>query len=119
MIGCSLRYVDPGSDHFTDHRRRWVVAYSDTQTADIDGNFNFNLWDVFDLQRGHVVTVSDGTNSKTHTVMSLFVDGVSVTADAVFGGQIPAPMWMSGCMATVAGRPRPMARGIGPPISPA
>ena len=62
-----------------------VEVYSDSQTADSDGNFHFSLWDVFDLQRGHVVTVSDGTNTKTHTVTNLFVDGVDVTADVVFG----------------------------------
>jgi len=36
------------------------VVYSDSQIADADGYFNFNLWDVFDLERGQVVTVSDG-----------------------------------------------------------
>jgi hypothetical protein len=61
------------------------VVYSDSQTADGDGNFHFSLWDVFDLQRGHGVTVSDGTATKTHTVTNLFVDGVDVTADTVFG----------------------------------
>ena len=61
------------------------VIYSDSQTANSDGHFNFNLWDVFNLQRGHVVTVSDGSSTKTHTVMDLFVDGVDVTADTVFG----------------------------------
>jgi hypothetical protein len=40
------------------------VLYSDSQTADANGNFHFGLWDVFDLQRGHVVTVSDGTITK-------------------------------------------------------
>jgi hypothetical protein len=61
------------------------VVYSDSQTADANGYFNFNLWDVFDLQRGQVVTVSDGTTTKTHTVANLFVDGVDVTADTVYG----------------------------------
>jgi hypothetical protein len=61
------------------------VVYSDSQTVDVDGNFRFELWEVFDLQRGHVVTVSDGTTTKTHTVTNLFVDGIDVTADTVFG----------------------------------
>ncbi|MGD9147214.1 MAG: hypothetical protein PVI80_16725, partial [Anaerolineae bacterium] len=34
------------------------VVYADSQTADADGHFHFDLWDLFDLQRGHVVTVS-------------------------------------------------------------
>jgi len=62
-----------------------VEVYSDSQIADVYGNFNFNLWDRFDLQRGQVVTVSDGTTTKTHTVMNLFVDGVNLTTDTVFG----------------------------------
>ena len=62
-----------------------AVVYSNSQVADADGNFNFNLWNVFDLQRGQVVTISDGTITKTHTVMPLYVDGVDVTADTIFG----------------------------------
>jgi len=62
-----------------------AVVYTDSQTADADGNFYFNLWDVFDLQRGQVVTVSDGTNTKTHTVMPLYVDGINLSADTLSG----------------------------------
>ncbi len=54
---------------------------------------------MFDLKRGQVVTVSDGTTTKTHTVANLYVDGVDVTADTVFGHAEPAPLWMCGCMA--------------------
>jgi hypothetical protein len=61
------------------------VVYAGSQTANGDGNFDFNLWNVFDLQRGHIVTVSDGTTTKTHTVTNLFVDVVDVTADDVSG----------------------------------
>lgn len=61
------------------------VVYTDSQTADGSGNFHFGLWDVFDLKRGQVVIVSDGTNTKTHTVANLFVDGVNIVADTVFG----------------------------------
>ena len=73
------------------------VVYSDSQTADGAGNFNFNLWEVFDLRRGHVVAVSDGTTTKTHTVMNLYVDGINLAADTVFGranpGQ-PVDVWV-------------------------
>ncbi len=65
------------------------VVYSDSRTVDPSGNFNFNLWDVFDLQRGHTVTVSDGVATKTHTVTNLFVDGIDVAADTVFGRADP------------------------------
>ena len=75
------------------------VVYSDSQTVNADGYFNFDLWDVFDLQRGQVVTISDGTTTKTHTVMPLFVDGVNVTADTVFGRADPGSnvdIWVHG-----------------------
>jgi len=95
----SPRFQVAPEDHWVQSQRPWtpgtaisltiedggIEVYSDTQTTDTDGNFNFNLWDVFDLQRGQVVTVSDGTTTKTHTVLNLFVDGVNVTADTVFG----------------------------------
>ena len=61
------------------------VVYTDSQVADTNGNFNFNLWNIFDLQRGQVVIVSDDTTTKTHTVMPLYVDGVDVTADTILG----------------------------------
>ena len=77
--------MDTGNNHHTDYRRCGIVVYSDSQTADANGNFNFNLWDVFDIQRGQVVTVSDGTNTKTHTVTDLFVDGVNIAADTISG----------------------------------
>jgi len=76
-----------------------VVVCSDSQTANTNGDFNFDLRDVFDLQRGHVVTVSDGTTTKTHTVADLFVDGVNVTADTVFGRADPGTsvdVWVHG-----------------------
>jgi hypothetical protein len=75
------------------------VLYSASQIADTNGNFNFNLWDVFDLQRGQVVTVSDGTTTKTHTVMPLYVDGVNITTDTIFGRRDPdanVDVWVHG-----------------------
>ena len=65
------------------------VVYSDSQTVDPDGNFNFNLGGIFDLQRGHIVTVTDGTTTKTHVVLDLFVDGINVDADTVSGRAAP------------------------------
>jgi hypothetical protein len=65
------------------------VIYTDSQTADGSGYFNFGDLGGFDLQRGHIVTVSDGTTTKTHTVIGLYVDGVDVAADTVFGRTDP------------------------------
>jgi phosphate/phosphite/phosphonate ABC transporter binding protein len=75
------------------------VLHSDSMTADGDGRFNFELWDVFDLQRGHLVTISDGTTTKTHIVANLYVDGVDVTGDTVFGRADPGTdveVWVHG-----------------------
>jgi hypothetical protein len=75
------------------------VVYTDSQTATADGYFNFNLWDVFDLQRGQLVTVSDGTNTKTHTVMPLYVDGVDLTTDTISGRAVAGKdvdVWVHG-----------------------
>jgi hypothetical protein len=75
------------------------VVYADSQTADASGNFNFDLWDTFDLQRGHLVTVSDGTNTKTHTVTNLFVDAADAAADFVLGRADPGTsvdVWVHG-----------------------
>ena len=65
------------------------TVYTDSQIADPSGYFNFNLGGVFDVQRGHTVTVSDGTTTKTHVVLGLFVDGINVAADTVFGRADP------------------------------
>jgi hypothetical protein len=76
----------PGSTITLIIQEAGVVVHSESQTADEDGNFNFNLWDGnFDLQRGQVVTVSDGTTTKTHTVMPFYVDGVNVNNETIFG----------------------------------
>ena len=76
-----------------------VVVYSSSQIADPNGNFDFNLWNVFDLQRGQVVTVSDGTTTKTHTVMPLYVDSVDVASDTISGRGVPntdVEVWVHG-----------------------
>ncbi len=65
------------------------VIYSDSQTADAGGNFHFNFGGIFDLERGHIVTVSDGTTTKVHTVVGLYVDTIDVAADTVSGRADP------------------------------
>ncbi len=65
------------------------VIYSDSQTADPNGNFNFGLQGVFDLQSGHVVTVFDGTTTKTHTIIDVAATDIDAGADSVTGTANP------------------------------
>jgi hypothetical protein len=65
------------------------ATYSDTRTVDPEGSFNFNLWGAFDLQRGQVVTVTDGTTTKSHQVLNLYAEAVDVAADTVTGRADP------------------------------
>ena len=95
----SQRPWTPGSTITLTIEEGGTVVYSDSQVTDTNGNFNFNLWDVFDLKRGQVVTVSDGTNTKTHTVMPLYVDSINITNDTISGRGDPSAkvdIWVHG-----------------------
>lgn len=111
--GASRRFQVSPDDEWVSSWNRWapgatvtltiedggVVVYSDSQVSDVHGNFNFNFGGSFDLQRGQVVTVSDGTTTKTHTVMPLFADGFDVAADTVFGRAVAGTnvdVWVHG-----------------------
>jgi Carboxypeptidase regulatory-like domain len=65
------------------------IDYTAQTTADSsqDPNvaFRFALAGVFDIQPGHVVTVTDGTNTATHVVTDLTVTAVDQNADTVTG----------------------------------
>ena len=63
--------------------------YSDTTTAHTSTqppvDFQFELGGVFDVQAGHVVTVTDGTTTKTTVVTELVVTEVDPYMDTVSG----------------------------------
>ena len=61
------------------------VLHTDTQVVDSGGWFHFNVGDTLDLQRGHYVTVTHGTTTKTHEVLGLHVDAIDLAADTVSG----------------------------------
>jgi extracellular solute-binding protein (family 5)/PKD domain-containing protein len=67
-----------------------------TVSADPQGSgemrAQFDLRGVFDVQPGHVVTLSDGETTKTHTVTSLVVADVDVVADTVSGTAAPGAL---------------------------
>ncbi len=50
------------------------------------GSFNFELWDFnLDITTGDVITVSDGTNSRTHVVKYLEVTEIDVGNNIIYG----------------------------------
>ena len=68
----------------------WFPAHAHAeQPKGPTGDFGFNLWQIFDVRPGHLVTVTDGVNTKSHTVTNLVVDGVDVAADTVSGRADP------------------------------
>ncbi len=61
-------------------------AVNFSTTAETDGDGRFELYDIpFNIQTGHVVTVSQGTTAKTHEVIDLTVTLIDPVADTVSG----------------------------------
>jgi hypothetical protein len=65
------------------------VLFRDSQPANPWGDWWFDLDGVFDVQRGHFVTVDDGATVKEHQVFDLFLDDVDPESDVVFGRAAP------------------------------
>ncbi|MBI3738362.1 MAG: PhnD/SsuA/transferrin family substrate-binding protein, partial [Chloroflexi bacterium] len=65
--------------------------YSDTETVGVvDWNPNstlvqFDLNGVFDIRPGQIITLTDGTTTKTHTVTNLAIGDINVSQDTVTG----------------------------------
>jgi len=82
-IDITLTIDDPATQQIPD--------FTDVQTAyapEWDPNqirVDFYFHGAFDLQTGHIVTLSDGSISKEHTVTSLAITGVDPGVDTVFG----------------------------------
>ncbi len=78
---------DPGTPESPD--------YSDTVEvvqADWDPNqttLDLQLWDVYDIKPGDIITATDGTLTKAHTVTSLTMDIADVDTDTVAGSADP------------------------------
>ncbi len=65
------------------------VDYTKTETGPADTGFNINFWDEYDVQTGHVVTVTDGTTTLTHTVRDVAITELDPEADRVAGTADP------------------------------
>ncbi len=65
-----------------------VVNY--TTTAATDGDGRFELYDMpFNIQAGHIVTVTQGSTVKTHEVIDLTVTSMDPDTDVVSGVGAP------------------------------
>ena len=78
--------------------------YTATQSSDTWGNLQFNVWQsTFSLQSGQVVTMTDGTTAKTHTILPLTVASAdtetdTVTGTAEAGTEVQVCLRISGCI---------------------
>ncbi|MFC1996521.1 PhnD/SsuA/transferrin family substrate-binding protein [Chloroflexota bacterium] len=54
-------------------------------TVDESGYFNLNLDGAYDIIPGKILEVTDGTNTKYHTVTNLIINDVDVVSDVVYG----------------------------------
>ena len=78
------------------------VDYTDSQTVTFDPccgvMVNFDLQGIFDIQAGHIVTLTDGVTVKTHTVTDLTVTSVDPDTDTVTGTADPgSDVWVDTC----------------------
>jgi hypothetical protein len=61
------------------------VLYTDSASTDQWGDVQFRLEGIFDIQAGHVVTLSDGTFTKMHTVTDLEMRMADHESDVIWG----------------------------------
>ncbi|MES0344097.1 MAG: hypothetical protein ABUK16_08265, partial [Anaerolineales bacterium] len=54
-------------------------------SSDGAGDFCFELWEVFDLQAGQLVEVTDAMSTKSHTLLDLQVTGYDLDSDEISG----------------------------------
>jgi hypothetical protein len=83
----TLAINDPGTTKnpdYTDTRTIGLAPWDPSQTY-----AEFNLRGIFDIQPGFVVSLSDGTTTKTHIVTSLAVTDYNLDLDTVLGVAAP------------------------------
>jgi hypothetical protein len=79
----NLEIEDPATPITPDHTASLVF------TGSGDWEDGFELGGIFDIQPGHVVTLSDGNVTKQHTVTHLAVTNIDLDADTVAGTGFP------------------------------
>lgn len=70
------------------------VNYSDVRTVEDWGDFNFWL-DYFTLKPGQLISLNDGSTTKTHTVIDLAVTGFDEDANTISGTANPGVLLVS------------------------
>lgn len=66
-----------------------IGSYEASTTVDNDGNFEFNLAGIKDIQPGDEVSVSDATTTKQLVVANLFITSINEAADTISGTADP------------------------------
>jgi hypothetical protein len=74
----------PANPDYTDTTTMTVAHWDASQTW-----FNLNFYGQYNLKPGDVVTVSDGTTTKVHTVTNLQITNVNTSTNVVSGSAAP------------------------------
>ncbi len=78
---------DPATPQNPDYTDTQTVVVADWDPSQTDVRFDFNY--VYFIAPGHIVTLSDGVTTKTHTVIDLGITDVNEDADTVSGTAVP------------------------------
>ena len=93
----TLTIDDPATSQIPDYTTSQVVVESGTW------EHGFELGDIFDIQPGCLVTVSDGNITKQHTVTHLTVTNIDIDTDTISGTATPGLLVHVGTMCDEGG----------------
>ena len=83
------RFWPLGNDVTLTIEENGVTVYTDTNevgTDQLPTYVRFDVWEAgFDLQPGHIVTLTDGTTTRTHTALDIGITNVNLTSGYVEG----------------------------------
>ncbi len=86
-VSVTLTVDDPGTGAAPDYTEAQVVSPAPWDPGNLSARFS--LQGVFDVQTGHVVTLTDGVTPRTHVVTTLTVTSVDPFTDTVSGTADP------------------------------
>ncbi|MCK5646700.1 MAG: tetratricopeptide repeat protein, partial [Anaerolineales bacterium] len=85
--GVTMTIDDPSNGPGVDYSETKTVGQAHWDPADTQ--VDFQLDGVFDVQPGHVVTLTDGVTTRTHTVLNIEVTSVDPELDTITGSSEP------------------------------